>query len=205
MALLRSRRVQRRSWTECLGGKNAMRNALTVVHPSQRAAVLAALVLLLPDWRSFGQPSYRIFVIAMNVISTTSGTGTTPKLVIEWEWRSRRVPDLVSFFVENLSTEYISYGEIQCGRALDAHTWSPGLREAVAEEFRSAMSRRGRTRGGRRIAAAAVDRALVGLAVVGFHLDASNPSVVLEDLVIDRGRRGQGLGAECSTGSNAEP
>jgi hypothetical protein len=48
-----------------------------------------------------------------------------------------RAHELARFFIEHVTPDYISYGEMISGRALDLHTWVPNLTEVLVEEFTS--------------------------------------------------------------------
>lgn len=116
-------------------------------------------------------------------------------LVIRIEKQSQRVVDLVGFYMSNLTLSYISHGDIQLGRALSIDEWSPHLDRLVGVEFREAVTRKGRTRKGRRVVSALLDGKLVGLAVVFFHPVLPCRHTVLEDMVVDRSERGKGIGS----------
>ncbi len=118
-------------------------------------------------------------------------------LSIKWATDPQVIDEMVSFFIDNVSAEYISHGEMQCGRAVAPDTWSPELREVLTEEFTSAVKRRIRIREGRRIILARdAKQKLAGLAVAAIQKSALNPYMVLEDLVIDKNRRCLGFGKQ---------
>ena len=81
------------------------------------------------------------------------------------------------FFTENVTTDYISYGDLVCGRALDLDTWRPDLHETLVEEF---------TSGRVQVWLGTNKETLVALAVVNI----TEPVAVLEDIVLS------GLGDE---------
>ncbi len=118
------------------------------------------------------------------------------RLTLAWHQDIQAVGDLVAFFVRNVTSTYISCGEIQCGRAIDTNTWSLSLRAVLLDEFTKASRNEGMAWEGRRILTGVLVGRLVGLAVLDFHLSALNPYVVLEDMVVEEDLRGLGLGRQ---------
>lgn len=134
-----------------------------------------------------------------SVKKTKQEKQSSMELSVGWETDRRIANELANFFMVNVTPAYISYGEIQCGRAIDARRWSPRFREVLIEEFIDSISRRLKIREGRRIAVARQQGRVVGIAVIGIHLKAINPYVVIEDLVVDRTERGNGYGKQMLT------
>jgi N-acetylglutamate synthase-like GNAT family acetyltransferase len=118
------------------------------------------------------------------------------RLSVDWETDRSIAKELADFFIVNVTPAYISYGEIQCGRAIDSRRWSPKFREVLLDELKGAIKTSGNVREGRRIAVAKHDGIVLGIVVIGIHLEANHPHVVIEDFVVDQNKRGNGYGKE---------
>ena len=129
----------------------------------------------------------------------TDKTSAASSLEISLSWCSEtaKISTLVEFVIQNIDPEYISHGEIQAGRALDTHTWSPDLHDILAQEFSSSMDPQPETRDQLLTATAYQSGELVGLMLVEIHRKASLQYAVLSDLVVLRSRRGLGIGRDC--------
>jgi ribosomal protein S18 acetylase RimI-like enzyme len=100
---------------------------------------------------------------------------------------------LADFFVRNVDPQYISHSEMQFGRAIDEQTWNPELRAKLFDEFAESCH------GG--LSPNQVDGVVVGrltnevvlIAVVHVHFETPVPFAVLEDIVVKRECRGQGI------------
>jgi N-acetylglutamate synthase-like GNAT family acetyltransferase len=132
----------------------------------------------------------------MPVKKTMQEKQSSMKLSIGWETDRDIAKELADFFVVNVTPAYISFGEIQCGRAIDSRRWSPKFREVLLDEFKGAIKTRGNVREGRRVAVARHEGLILGIVVIGIHLKANSPHVVIEDLVVDQKKRGNGYGKE---------
>jgi len=97
---------------------------------------------------------------------------------------------LGEFFAANATTDYISHGEVFCGRAKTLTEWVPNLAEVVAEEVTDTLT---------------VDRdtkqtwvALDGERLVGFAIFSvqSESVLVMEDMVVVQGERSKGYGEQ---------
>lgn len=102
----------------------------------------------------------------------------------------RSAADLARFFVDNVcgTTDYISHGEIACGRAVGPNEWSPDVLEVVRDEIQSAAHVPADMK---RVWYGEEDGELVGLAIV----DLSNlPLASFDDLVVASGGRSEGRG-----------
>lgn len=102
----------------------------------------------------------------------------------------RSARDLAQFFVDNVcgSTDYISHGEIACGRAVGPGEWSPDVLEVVRDEIQSAVHVPADMK---RVWYGEEDGALVGLAII----DLSDiPLASFDDLVVASGGRSEGRG-----------
>lgn len=119
-----------------------------------------------------------------------------PDIAVEWLRDPVDTDQLAAFFVRNVGTDYISFGEMQCGRAVSAGSWHPGLHDVLRAEF-DAILREAAVPGdpSRRLAGMFRHDRMVGLAVVRLEKNALTPFAVLEDMVIDREQRQAGLGA----------
>jgi len=117
-------------------------------------------------------------------------------LRIRWCDDAGLVPALVSFFVENTDTGYISHGELMDGRANDLDEWSEALPRVLADEYLESEFAAQPTRPtGKRIALAEDADGLRGLALVELSGEAPNRYAVIHDLVVARSHRGTGVGA----------
>lgn len=112
---------------------------------------------------------------------------------ISWGWCGdpARAGDIARFFVAHADPSYISHSEMQFGRAGAPGRWSEALGAKIEADAERAIAGGA---GGMRCALAQAGAAIVGLAFVRFVADAPSPFVVLEDLLVDPRRRGQGLG-----------
>lgn len=106
---------------------------------------------------------------------------------LQIEWASSGGEELAKFFTSNVDPSYISHGEILCGRALDPSTWSPDLHAVVCRELESIFSNE---KSGSRVGTAYLSGSLAGLAIVA----VTGQHAVLEDLVVAKSMRGQGVG-----------
>lgn len=117
-----------------------------------------------------------------------------PPVTIDWCRDPARAPGIAAFFVAHAGHEYISHSELQTGRAEAADCWDGDLLARVEAEARQAIAA-GREGGAGSHCALALDQErVVGLAFLRFATDDSPPFGVIEDLLIDGGWRGQGLG-----------
>lgn len=118
--------------------------------------------------------------------------------LLRWAHDVALAPALATFFRHHIDPTYISFGEMQEGRATSAQTWSPDLQERLVAEFTEALASTA-VPPTRQVAIAQLDDALVGFAMVVFHREAPQPYAVLEDVVVDRDRRGAGIGRSLVT------
>jgi GNAT superfamily N-acetyltransferase len=102
---------------------------------------------------------------------------------------------LAKFFVDNIDTSYISHSEIQYGRAADKNHWSPRLKKLVKSEFAGLAAEQESTKESRHLIFAISQNLVVGVAIIAYNFSIEIPFAVLEDMVIDRGTRGQGIGS----------
>jgi GNAT superfamily N-acetyltransferase len=113
--------------------------------------------------------------------------------VIAWEQDTASLTELVDVFVTSIDTTYISFSEIQLGRAESEHQWSAGLRSRVTADLALAIGPWD-PRATHRLAVARIGLVPVALALVAFHREADRPYAVIEDLVADQRVRRQGIG-----------
>lgn len=118
-----------------------------------------------------------------------------PDVAVEWLRDPVDTGQLAAFFVQNVGPDYISFGEMQCGRAVSAGAWHPGLHDVLRSEFDAILREAGAGDPPRRLAAIFRHDRMVGLAVLRLEKNAMTPFAVLEDMVIDREQRQAGLGA----------
>jgi ribosomal protein S18 acetylase RimI-like enzyme len=101
--------------------------------------------------------------------------------------------DLAAFFVSHVDVSYISHGEIFCGRATSPTTWVDDLEAVVAKDLAGILSGADE---GKRVMTAYRDGKLVALGIVALELDSPTPHAVLDDLIVDRAVRGEGIGRQ---------
>jgi GNAT superfamily N-acetyltransferase len=116
--------------------------------------------------------------------------------MIRMVWCNDRdeIERLAAFFASNVTQTYISHSELQFGRAVAPDTWIVDL----ATQFKTEISERVPCAPGAalRVASAHDGDELVGLAYVTFNTDVPIPFMIVEDIVVDRHRRGGGLGQQ---------
>ena len=114
------------------------------------------------------------------------------QLNITWCEDPLEADSVASFFVRHVDSDYISHGELQLGRATDPEQWSPDLALLVADEIRGAIEDGAQSE--RRVVTADIGSRLAAMALVGFHRGFHSGYVVLEDLVVDKALRRNGIG-----------
>ena len=106
--------------------------------------------------------------------------------------------NLAQFFILNISLEYISHSELQSERVGVDGNWAPDLEQNIIREIRSRVREtKGNVPVGLDSAPIMVARTaerVVGLAMVSFFPTANIPHVIVEDLVVGAGERGNGIG-----------
>ena len=117
----------------------------------------------------------------------------TDNIMISWTFDLARTIEIVDFFIKNTSKEYISHGEIQCGRAIDSENWSPNLKEVLTSEFNYCIGR-SQVLEKENVAIAEIDNELVGVMLVEHFSEGGSPYVVLHDIVVSSAHRGNGIG-----------
>lgn len=118
---------------------------------------------------------------------------TIQDLTLAWADQDADHSALADFFVRNVDPQYISHSEMQYGRAIDKQTWNPELRARLVDEFAASCN------GG--VSPDQIDGVVVGrltnevvlIAVVHVHFETPIPFAVLEDIVVKRECRGQGI------------
>jgi GNAT superfamily N-acetyltransferase len=114
------------------------------------------------------------------------------QLNITWCDDPAEADSLAGFFVQHVDADYISHGELQLGRATDPEHWSPDLARQIGDEIRSAAENGVRSE--RRVITASIGSRLAAMALVSFHCGFHSGYVVLEDLVVDKALRRNGIG-----------
>lgn len=95
------------------------------------------------------------------------------------------VDQAADFFTRNIGPDYISHGDIQASRAIDAKSWSDDLPDIIRREMREAVEQFTDCGApGWQLALALQDRSLVACAFVGFFADAGNSYATLDDIVV---------------------
>ena len=92
----------------------------------------------------------------------------------------------------NVTRSYISHSELQFGRAIAPDRWIDDL----VGKFRAEIADRVPCAPGAmlRVAGAYRGDELIGMAYVTFDATVPIPFIVLEDIVVDQGERGSGIG-----------
>jgi GNAT superfamily N-acetyltransferase len=118
--------------------------------------------------------------------------------MIDWCDVPEEAASLAAFFAQNITSEYISHSELQGARAQAPGLWSDTLVATLEQDFR------GRCTGDhgpppeakatRHAIAARRGSRLVGVAMLTFSREAAKPFGVIEDIVIAKSERGNGLG-----------
>lgn len=102
---------------------------------------------------------------------------------------------MVSLFIENTDTSYISDGEIMDRRAINPNKWSEDRASILTEDFRSAIENaRHPNADGLHLLGAFQDSQAVGLALSEYISARRDRYVVLRDMVVATSMRGQALG-----------
>ncbi len=109
-----------------------------------------------------------------------------------WLEDEARIDDAARLFTDELPVSYISHSELQFGRAKSPSEWFPDLaaflREEIAERVPSDSIP------GQRVACGFAGDDIVAVAFVSWNLGVRIPFAILEDIVIDKNRRGHQLG-----------
>jgi GNAT superfamily N-acetyltransferase len=111
-------------------------------------------------------------------------------------WCSDReeIDRLADFFSRNVTQSYISHSELQFGRALTPDKWGDHL----VAKFKSEIEERVPCGPGSalRVASVYAGDELIGIAYVTFNSSVPIPFIVLEDIVVERRKRGSGIGQQ---------
>jgi GNAT superfamily N-acetyltransferase len=111
---------------------------------------------------------------------------------VGWCDDRNEVDRLAEFFARNVTQSYISHSELQFGRAVATDKWTDDLvaqlRTEIAERVPCAPG------AATRVASAYSGGELIGIAYVTFNTSVLIPFIVLEDIVVDRSKRGSGIG-----------
>ncbi len=117
-------------------------------------------------------------------------------VVINWCTDRAAIAELARFFIDNTEPDYISHGEMQEGRALDADHWAPSLEQALIEEMEAALDARPADSRRRWFLSARDDNEIVAFGMVLFEAEALVPYAVIEDLVVRSSERNRGIGSQ---------
>jgi len=104
----------------------------------------------------------------------------------EWSTDTRMADTLARFMYASLigCPEYISYSEIQEGRAVSPTTWSPDLEKILRASIENHLRGRNDGDGVGALAIAKSGTDLVGLLQISYEEAPNHTYVVLEDLVV---------------------
>jgi GNAT superfamily N-acetyltransferase len=114
-------------------------------------------------------------------------------LQIRWSADAEEIQQAVDLFIQNTTTDYISHGEVQSGRALNIHQWSPLLHSVLSEEFTQSIENK---EPGvlYRLGMAHYDGKLAGMMFVEIQFDGKAQYAVLQDMVVDSSMRDKKIG-----------
>jgi GNAT superfamily N-acetyltransferase len=113
---------------------------------------------------------------------------------IDWCNDPSDVGRLAAFFAENVTQSYISHSELQFGRAQTPDQWFPNLQAVLKAEIEQRVPCGPGAQ--LRVASAHSGDELVGIAFITVNLEVPIPFLVLEDIVVDRSKRGGGIGQQ---------
>lgn len=111
-----------------------------------------------------------------------------------WLNEAGMIDRAASLFADDLDPSYISHSELQFGRAKTETEWFPDLAGFLVDEIAERVPFDKSPNA--RVACAYVDQKLVGVAFVCWNLGVRIPFGVVEDIVIDKSLRGQGVGQQ---------
>ena len=111
---------------------------------------------------------------------------------VNWSSDRNEIASLARFFASNVTQSYISHSELQFGRAERPDKWIDNLVHHVSAEISERIPYA--PLAPLRVASALTDNRLAGLAYVTFTTNVPIPFIVIEDIVVDRSQRGNGIG-----------
>lgn len=100
--------------------------------------------------------------------------------------------NLVDLFIENVNLEYISYGEVLCGRAISHKEWNTNLKQILETEIKNILSQKTNSK----IACSLYESKIIAFAIVNIEKNSITPYAFLEDIVVDNNCRKYGIGTE---------
>lgn len=113
-----------------------------------------------------------------------------PNITFQWATDKNQAAACAAFFCANVNQSYISHSEVLCGRAIDAHTWSPNLQQIVTNEIASASPATLETGKGKAVLTAWDKNICVGLLIVSADTGPTGiPYATLDDIVVDKNYR----------------
>jgi GNAT superfamily N-acetyltransferase len=114
---------------------------------------------------------------------------------VDWCTDRDEIDRLADFFSRNVTQSYISHSEVQYGRAAAPDKWIADLHGKFAAEIAERIPYRPDAA---QCVARAIDEKgqLIGIAYVTFNELVPIPFFVLEDIVVERGNRGTGIGQQ---------
>jgi len=116
-----------------------------------------------------------------------------PIIICKWVTDKKLARKLANFFVKNVSTPYISHGELITGRATALNSWNKNLFQIIFKELQTKIPKRQTKLTNHRIVVATEKDKIIALAVV--HFLPKNNYGFIEDLIVDSSRRGRGIGS----------
>jgi GNAT superfamily N-acetyltransferase len=119
-------------------------------------------------------------------------TSPMPPCEIEWCHAPARAEKLAAFVFDNLETSYISHSELQFGRADGIDRWAGNLHDQLLAEFTERLQQPANAEA--RLLVAQCDGVVVAVSLVTFNRDVAITHAVVEDLVVEKSKRGRGIG-----------
>jgi len=119
------------------------------------------------------------------------------RFAVQWCTDVSRAREISDFFAGNVETSYISHSELQGPRALDPKTWVDNLPVILRKEIRpriAAIGRKGPAKTSKPVLVADYCGRLAGVSLVTFEGEAPVPFAIVEDIVVERRLRDQGIG-----------
>lgn len=125
-------------------------------------------------------------------------TGIEQQIEISWCDSKDEIKLAISLFIENVSSDYISHGEVQSGRAIGFSEWNPDLAGILHREFSMCFEESGNG-GIFKLAIMAVNKRPAGFAFVEIQHTSAQPYAILQDILVVKDFRGKHLGQQLLT------
>jgi Acetyltransferase (GNAT) family len=112
-------------------------------------------------------------------------------------WYDGIIPsaDIIDFFLQNISPDYISHSEVQTHRASDFNSWSPNLSVVLELEINKLCSTEILVDELPKIALATLNNRISALAIIKTTNSLHGTFVIIEDFIVRSDIRSNGLGS----------